>query len=163
MKRERRQLTPGEWAAITSPPPVVRWVLKRRPDIERSGVSEGDALRRAREKIAQLEAERVRLSADLMEGRPGSLEEDEQLRQRMAELGHWLLEAEKEHHVSETPSYEDVLHALRVRLAGSPQLRYQPAEDIGHDLMTNGYLSTEPDPALIRKALAEIGDDGGAP
>jgi hypothetical protein len=73
------------------------------------------------------------------------------------------LEAEKEHHVSETPSYEEVLHALRVRLAGSPQLRNQPAEDIGHDLMTNGYLSTEPDPALVRRALAEIEDDGGAP
>jgi hypothetical protein len=65
--------------------------------------------------------------------------------------------------VSETPTYEDVLHALKVRLAGSPQLRYQPAEDIGHDLMTNGYLSTQPDPALVRRALAEIGDDGGAP
>jgi hypothetical protein len=65
--------------------------------------------------------------------------------------------------VSEEPSYEDIVHALRVRLAGSPQLRYQPAEDISHDLMTNRYLSTEPDPALVRRALAEIGeDDGGA-
>jgi hypothetical protein len=63
--------------------------------------------------------------------------------------------------VSETPSYEDVLHALRVRLAGSPQLRHQPAEDIAHDLMTNGYLPTEPDPALVRRALEELGD--GAP
>jgi hypothetical protein len=162
MKRERRQPTRAEWKRITSARPVVRWVLKRRPNTERSSVSEGDALRRAREEIAQLEAERVRLSADVMEGRPGALEEDERLRQRIAELGHWLLEAEKEHHGSETPSYEDVLHALRVRLAGSPQLRNQPAEDIGHDLMTNGYLSTEPDPALVRRALAEIGDDGGA-
>ena len=127
-------------------------------------MSEGDALRRAREEIAQLEAERVRLSADVMEGRPGALEEDERLRQRIAELGHWVMEAEKEHHVSETPSYEDVLHALRVRLAGSPQLRNQPAEDIGHDLVTNRYLPTQPDPALVRRALAEIGDDdGGAP
>ena len=73
------------------------------------------------------------------------------------------MEAKIEHHVSETPSYEDVLHALRVRLAGSPQLRNQPAEDIGHDLTANGYLSTEPDPALVRRALAEIEDDGGAP
>jgi len=65
--------------------------------------------------------------------------------------------------VSETPSYADILHALRVRLAGSPQLRDQPAEDIAHDLMTNGYLSTEPDPALVKRALAEIRDgDGGA-
>jgi hypothetical protein len=59
-------------------------------------VSEEDALRRAREEIAQLEAERVRLFADVMEGRPGALEEDEQLRQRIVELAQWLLEAEKE-------------------------------------------------------------------
>ena len=124
-------------------------------------MSEEDALRRVREEIAQLEAERVRLSTDIMEGRPEALEEDERLRQRMAELGHWLLEAEKEGDVSEEPSYEDVMHALRVRLAGSPQLRDQPAEDIAHDLMTNGYLPTEPDPALVRRALAEIGDDDG--
>lgn len=164
MRIESRQPTPREWQRITSPRPVVRWVLKRRPTIEGSGVSEEDALQRAREEIAQLEAERVRLSTDVMEGRPGALEEDERLRQRIAELGQWLLEAEKEGHASETPSYEDVLHALRVRLAGSPQLRHQPAEDIGHDLMTNRYLPTEPDPALVRRALAEIGDDdGGAP
>lgn len=63
--------------------------------------------------------------------------------------------------VSETLTFEDVIHALRVRLAGSPQLRDQPAEDIAHDLMTNGYLPTEPDPALVRRALAEIGDHYG--
>ena len=64
---------------------------------------------------------------------------------------------------SETPSYEDVVHALRTRLAGSPQLRHQPVEDISHDLMANGYLSTEPDSALVRKALQEIDrDQGGA-
>jgi hypothetical protein len=98
-----------------------------------------------------------------MEDRPGMLEEDERLRQRIAELEHWLLEAEKEGGVSEEPSYEDVVHALRVRLAGSPQLWDQPAEDIAHDLMTNRYLSTEPDPALVRRALAQIrNDDGGA-
>jgi hypothetical protein len=55
-----------------------------------------------------------------------------------------------------------VLHALRVRLVGNPQLRYQPTQDIGHDLVTNRHLSTEPDPALVRRALAEIEDDGGA-
>ena len=125
-------------------------------------MSEGDALRRAREEIAQLETERVRLATDVMEGRPGALEEDEQLRQRIAELGHWLLETEKEGHVSETPSYEEVLHALKVHLAGSPQLQDQPAQDIGHDLMTNGYLPTEPDPALVRRALVQIEDEGGA-
>jgi hypothetical protein len=59
-------------------------------------MSEEDALRRAREEIAQLEAERVRLSTDVMEGRLDALEEDERLRQRMAELGRWLVEAEKE-------------------------------------------------------------------
>jgi hypothetical protein len=63
--------------------------------------------------------------------------------------------------VSEAPSYEDILHALRVRLAGAPQLQDQPARDIGHDLMTNAYLPTEPDPAWVRKALAEIKDEGG--
>ena len=87
MKRERCQLTPREWKRITSSPPVLRWVLKRRPNTERSGVSEGDALRRTREELAQLEAERVRLSAEVMEGRPGALEEDERLRQRIKELG----------------------------------------------------------------------------
>jgi hypothetical protein len=59
-------------------------------------VSEEDALRRTRQEIAQLEAERVRLSAEVMEGKPGALEQDEQLRQRIAELGHWLMEAKKE-------------------------------------------------------------------
>jgi len=64
--------------------------------------------------------------------------------------------------VSEAPTYEDIVHALRVRLAGAPQLRDQPARDIGHDLMANGYLPTEPDPALVRRALVEIKDEGGA-
>jgi hypothetical protein len=63
--------------------------------------------------------------------------------------------------MSEAPTYTDVVHALRVRLAGAPQLRDQPARDIGHDLMANGYLATEPDPAWVRKALAEIKDEGG--
>jgi hypothetical protein len=36
------------------------------------------------------------LLTDVMEGRLGALEEDERLRQRMVELGRWLLEAEKE-------------------------------------------------------------------
>jgi hypothetical protein len=158
MKRERRKTLSQEWERIILRRPVVRWVLERRPTNERSGVSEEDALRRAREEIAQLETERVRLSTDVMAGRPGALEEDERLRLRIAELGHWLLETETEGGVSEEPSYEDVVHALRVRLAGSPQLRYQPAEDIGHDLMTNKYLSTEPDPALVRRALDELDD-----
>ena len=64
--------------------------------------------------------------------------------------------------VSEAPSYEDIVHALRLRCAGMPQLQDQPARDIGHDLMANGYLPTEPDPALVRRALVEIKDEGGA-
>jgi hypothetical protein len=67
-----------------------------KPTTERSGVSEDDALRRAREELAQLEAQRVQLSGDVMEGRPEVLEEDERLRARIVELGHWLSEAEKE-------------------------------------------------------------------
>jgi hypothetical protein len=59
-------------------------------------VSEENALRRVREEIAELETERVRLSTDVMEGRLGALEEDERLRQRMTELGRWLLEAENQ-------------------------------------------------------------------
>ena len=70
---------------------------------------------------------------------------------------------EREDSVSEAPRYEDVVHALRMRLAGAPQLRDQTARDIGHDLMANGYLPTEPDPALVRKALVEIKDEGGTP
>jgi hypothetical protein len=54
-----------------------------------------EELRRRRQEIAQLEAERVRLSAEVMEGKPGALEYDEQLRQRILELGHWLWEAER--------------------------------------------------------------------
>ena len=63
--------------------------------------------------------------------------------------------------VTKAPSYEDVVHAMRVRLAGAPQLQNQPTRDIGHDLMANGYLPTEPDPALVRLALLEIKDEGG--
>jgi hypothetical protein len=58
-------------------------------------MSEEDALRRTRQEIAQLETERVRLSTEVMEGKAGALEQDEQLRQRIAELGHWLMEAER--------------------------------------------------------------------
>jgi hypothetical protein len=64
--------------------------------------------------------------------------------------------------VREVPSYEDIVHALRVRLAGAPQLQDQPTRDIGHDLMANGYLPTEPDPELVRRALLEIKEEGEA-
>ena len=59
-------------------------------------MSEEEALRRVREEIAELEAQRLRLSPEVMEGRQGALEEDERLRQRIAELGRWLMEAERE-------------------------------------------------------------------
>ena len=59
-------------------------------------MSEEEALRRVREEIAQLEAERLRLSTEVMEGRQGALEEDERLRLRIADLGRWLMEAERE-------------------------------------------------------------------
>ena len=55
-----------------------------------------EEVRRAREDLARLEAERVRLSAEVMAGRPGALEEDEQLRQRIVELGRRILEMETE-------------------------------------------------------------------
>ncbi len=54
-----------------------------------------DALRRAREEIARLEAERVRLSVEVMGGRPGALEEDERLRRRIVELARWLSEVDR--------------------------------------------------------------------
>jgi hypothetical protein len=59
VKREHRKtLSRQEWGRITSRRPVVRWVLERRSNRQRSSrVSEEDALRRAREEIAQLEAE----------------------------------------------------------------------------------------------------------
>jgi hypothetical protein len=63
--------------------------------------------------------------------------------------------------VSEAPSYEDIVHALRLRRAGAPQLQDRPARDIGHDLMANGYLPTEPGPALVRRALVEIKEEAG--
>jgi hypothetical protein len=58
-------------------------------------MSQEDELRRTRQEIAQLETERVRLSTEVMEGKAGALEQDEQLRQRIAELAHWLMEAER--------------------------------------------------------------------
>lgn len=46
--------------------------------------------------------------------------------------------------VTKAPSYEDVVHAMRVRLAGAPRLQNQPTRDIGHDLVANGYLPPNP-------------------
>ncbi len=63
--------------------------------------------------------------------------------------------------MSEEPRYEDVVHALRVRLAGNPRVRDLPAEDLSDDLLYNGGLSTKPDPETVRRALKEIGHDRG--
>ena len=58
-------------------------------------MSDEDAVRRAREELERLEAKRVRLSAEVMGGNPEALEQDEQLRKRIVELGRWLMEVEK--------------------------------------------------------------------
>ncbi len=62
--------------------------------------------------------------------------------------------------MSEQPSYEDVVHALRVRLAGNPRLRDMPAEDIANVLLNNAHLPTKPDPELITRALEELREEG---
>ena len=71
-------------------------------------------------------------------------------------------DSEERSGVSEQPSYEDVVHTLRVRLAGNPRLRDMPAGDIADDLLDNSHLPTKPDPELITRAFQEIDrDDGG--
>jgi hypothetical protein len=64
--------------------------------------------------------------------------------------------------MSEQPSYEDILHSLRVRLAGNPRLRDLPAEDISDDLADHSHLPTKPDPELVSRALQEIDRDEGS-
>ena len=49
-----------------------------------------DAERRTREGIKELEEARLRISGDVMEGKPGALEEDERLRERILELSRRL-------------------------------------------------------------------------
>lgn len=61
--------------------------------------------------------------------------------------------------MSEQPSYEDVVHALRVRLAGNPRVRDMPAGDIADDLLDNSHLPTKPDPELITRALRELREE----
>ena len=61
--------------------------------------------------------------------------------------------------MSEQPTYEDVVHALRVRLAGNPRLRDTPARDIADDLLDNGYLPTKPGDELITRALQELREE----
>ncbi len=49
-----------------------------------------DEARRTREEISRLEEKRRRLSGEVMEGKPGALEEDEQLERRILELARRL-------------------------------------------------------------------------
>jgi hypothetical protein len=62
--------------------------------------------------------------------------------------------------MSEEPSYEEIVRALRMRLAGSPGLRDMPAGDIADDLLDNSHLPTKPDPELITRALQELREEG---
>ena len=61
--------------------------------------------------------------------------------------------------MSEQPSYEDVVHALRVRLAGNPRVRDMPAGDIADDLLDNSHLPTKPDLEMITRALKELREE----
>ncbi len=61
--------------------------------------------------------------------------------------------------MSEQPSYEDVVHALRVRLAGNPLVRDMPAGDIADDLLDNSHLPTKPGPEMIVRALKELREE----
>ena len=56
-----------------------------------------DAERRTREEIRELEEARLQLSGDVMGGRPGALEEDERLRERILELSRRLTRPEREY------------------------------------------------------------------
>ncbi len=63
--------------------------------------------------------------------------------------------------MSEQPTYDDVLHALRVRLSGNLRIRGMPARDIADDLLDNGYLPTKPGDELITRALQELREERG--
>lgn len=52
----------------------------------RCGVSSEDKMRQVREELEELEAARLELSKDVMEGEPGALEEDRRLERRIGEL-----------------------------------------------------------------------------
>ncbi|MDP8952536.1 MAG: hypothetical protein M3N18_09900 [Actinomycetota bacterium] len=56
---------------------------------------EREEIRRAREELEELEATRLRISGDVMRGNPGALEEDRRLEERIRELAHWLVRAER--------------------------------------------------------------------
>lgn len=58
-------------------------------------VSLRDDMRRAQGEVSELEAARLRLSADVMEGRPEALEVDRCLEKRIRGLPGWIVSAEK--------------------------------------------------------------------
>ena len=62
-----------------------------------------DAERRTREGIKELEEARLRISGDVMEGKPGALEEDERLRERILELLRRLTRPEREDAHTDVP------------------------------------------------------------
>ncbi len=55
-----------------------------------------DEVRRVRQEIEKLEAARLRLSEDVMRGKPEALEEDRRHEGRIRELAHWLMSVERE-------------------------------------------------------------------
>lgn len=57
---------------------------------DRRPLDEKDEARRVREEVSRLEEKRRRLSSELMEGRPGTIEEDERLERRILELARQL-------------------------------------------------------------------------
>ena len=55
-----------------------------------------DEVRRVQEEIERLDAARVALSVEVMQGRPEAIEEDRQLEERIRELARWLVRAKRE-------------------------------------------------------------------
>ena len=55
-----------------------------------------DEVRRVQKEIESLDAARVALSVEVMQGRPEAIEEDRQLEERIRELAQWLVRAKRE-------------------------------------------------------------------
>jgi hypothetical protein len=58
-------------------------------------VTERDEVRRAREKVEELEADRLQLSGDVMRGGRKVVAEDRQLERRIRDLTRWIMRAEQ--------------------------------------------------------------------
>ena len=58
----------------------------RKPWTERGGVDREDRIRRAQEEMLELQEARLRISVEIAEGKPGALEEDRRIRERLVEL-----------------------------------------------------------------------------